>query len=62
MQPDRTAKRENREGAANAKKHAHEISDALFIRQSKQAERWPNHETRYGHERTGGDFHFQIVP
>ena len=39
MEPDRTAKRENHEAATNATKHAHEISDALFIRQSKRAER-----------------------
>jgi hypothetical protein len=39
MQPDRAAKRENRDGATNATKHANEISDALFIRQSKQAKR-----------------------
>ena len=36
MQSNRTAKRENREGATNATKHAHEISDALFIRQFTQ--------------------------
>jgi hypothetical protein len=39
LQADCAAKRENRDGATNATKHAHEISDALFIRQSKQAKR-----------------------
>jgi hypothetical protein len=36
MQPDRAAKRENREDATNATKHAHEISEELLKRQSMQ--------------------------
>ena len=46
MQPDRAAKRENRDGATNTTKHAHEISDALFIRQS-------THNTRTYQRRCG---------
>jgi len=34
MQPDRAAKREDRDGASNATNHAHETRDRLSIRQS----------------------------
>src|SRR4030095_15731123 len=37
MQPDRTTKRENRDGASNATKHAHETRERLPIRQSTPA-------------------------